>query len=57
MADADYGYVGIGKGKVTLFKNNKIVKKGVSSDEAVKELIKLIKDSGDWLDPIDSIKS
>jgi (E)-4-hydroxy-3-methylbut-2-enyl-diphosphate synthase len=51
MADADYGYVGSGQGKVTLFKNRKIVKKGVSSDKAVDELIELIKDSGDWIDP------
>lgn len=51
MADADYGYVGAGMGKVTLFKNNKIVKKGVSSDKAVEELIRLIKESGDWKDP------
>lgn len=50
MADADYGYVGTGKGKVTLFKSNKIVKKGVSSDNAVEELIKIIKESGDWCD-------
>jgi len=56
MADADYGYIGVGKGKVTLFKNNKIVKKGVSSDEAVEELIKLIKDSGDWQDPMDQVR-
>jgi (E)-4-hydroxy-3-methylbut-2-enyl-diphosphate synthase len=51
MADADYGYVGAGKGTVTLFQNNKIVKKGVSSDKAVHELINLIKESGDWIDP------
>lgn len=50
MADADYGYVGSGQGKVTLFKNRKIVKKGISSDKAVDELIELIKDSGDWID-------
>ncbi len=51
MADADYGYVGSGKNRVTLFKNREIVKKGVSSDKAVDELIGLIKDSGDWIDP------
>ncbi len=51
MADADYGYVGSGKGKVTLFKNRYIMKKGVSSNKAVEELIELIKDSGDWIDP------
>jgi (E)-4-hydroxy-3-methylbut-2-enyl-diphosphate synthase len=51
MADADYGYVGTGKETVTLFKRNKIVKKGVSSEKAVDELINLIKKSGDWIDP------
>ena len=51
MVDADYGYVGVGKGKVTLFKNNKIIKKGVSADNAVEELVSLIKESGDWKDP------
>ena len=51
MADADYGYVGSGKEKVTLFKNKKVVKKGVPSDRAVYELVALIKESGDWRDP------
>ncbi len=56
MADADYGYVGSGKGKVTLFKNREIVKKSVSSDKAVEELIELIKDSGDWIEPFEASK-
>ncbi len=48
MADADYGYVGAGPGKITLYKNKEIVKKNVSEENAVEELIQLIKDSGDW---------
>lgn len=51
MADADYGYVGSGKERVTLFKKQKVVLKGVPSDRAVDELIGLIKESGDWRDP------
>ena len=50
MADADYGYVGAGPGKITLYKNKEIVKKNISEENAVEELIQLIKDSGDWTD-------
>ncbi len=48
MADADYGYVGAGKGKVMLYKNKEVVKKNVPSETAVEELISLIKQNGDW---------
>ncbi|UCG28170.1 MAG: (E)-4-hydroxy-3-methylbut-2-enyl-diphosphate synthase [Bacteroidales bacterium] len=51
MADADYGYVGSGKGQVTLYKNKKITKRGIPSEHAVRELIHLIKSNGDWVDP------
>ncbi len=50
MADADYGYVGSGPGKITLYKSKDVMKKGLSSDVAVNELIQLIKDNGDWVD-------
>ncbi len=50
MADADYGYVGAGPGKITLYKNKEVVKKNISEENAVEELIQLIKDSGDWTD-------
>lgn len=50
MADADYGYVGAGKGKITLFKGREAVKKDVPEELAVDELIKLIKTHGDWKD-------
>ncbi len=50
MADADYGYVGAGPGRITLYKNKEVVKKNISEENAVEELIQLIKDSGDWTD-------
>lgn len=51
MADADYGYVGSGPGKITLYKGQEVVKKGLPSLEAVDELINLIKENGDWVEP------
>lgn len=51
MADADYGYVGSGPGKVSLYKNKEIVKKNIPANTAVEELIDLIKANGDWVDP------
>jgi (E)-4-hydroxy-3-methylbut-2-enyl-diphosphate synthase len=50
MADADFGYVGSGPGKITLYKGKEVVKRSVSSDIAVEELIKLIKDDGAWVE-------
>jgi (E)-4-hydroxy-3-methylbut-2-enyl-diphosphate synthase len=51
MADADYGYVGSGPGKISLYKGQKVIKKGLSSAVAVDELINLIKENGDWIEP------
>jgi (E)-4-hydroxy-3-methylbut-2-enyl-diphosphate synthase len=48
MADADYGYVGAGRGKITLYRGKKIMKIGIREEDAVDELVRLIKDSGDW---------
>lgn len=48
MADADYGYVGIGKNKIALYRGQEVVKKSVHSDNAVNELIELIKEDGNW---------
>ncbi len=48
MADADYGYVGSGKGKVSLYKKQTLVKRNVPEEDAVNELIGLIKEGGDW---------
>lgn len=51
MADADYGYVGTGPGKIHLYKEKEIVKKNVPEEEAVDALINLIKENGDWVEP------
>ena len=50
MADADYGYVGTGPGKITLYKEKAVVKKNVPEAEAVDELINLIREHGDWVE-------
>jgi (E)-4-hydroxy-3-methylbut-2-enyl-diphosphate synthase len=49
MADADYGYVGAGKGKITLYKKKEVMKRSIPEEDAVEELIKLIKENGDWV--------
>jgi (E)-4-hydroxy-3-methylbut-2-enyl-diphosphate synthase len=51
MADADYGYVGTGVGKITLYKEKNVVKKNIDEAQAVDELISLIKEYGDWVEP------
>ena len=51
MADADYGYVGSGDGVISLYKGKELVKRNISSKNAVNELIHLIKDNDDWIDP------
>ncbi|HTA83649.1 MAG TPA: (E)-4-hydroxy-3-methylbut-2-enyl-diphosphate synthase [Bacteroidia bacterium] len=50
MADADYGYVGTGVGKITLYKGKEVVQRNIASEQAVDALIKLIKDNGDWVE-------
>ena len=50
MADADYGYVGTGVGKISLYKGKEVIKKNVASENAVQELISLIKEGGDWVE-------
>ena len=51
MADADYGYVGSGKGKITLYKGKEVMKRSVPSENAVDELIDIIKEDGQWIEP------
>jgi (E)-4-hydroxy-3-methylbut-2-enyl-diphosphate synthase len=51
MADADYGYVGVGKDKIALYRGQTVVKKAVPADRAVDELIELIREDGNWLEP------
>ncbi len=50
MADADFGYVGSGPGKITLYKGKEVVKRNVPSDVAVNELITLLKENDAWVD-------
>ena len=50
MADAHYGYVGAGKGKITLYKGKEVVRKNIPQQDAVDALIQLIKDNGDWVE-------
>jgi (E)-4-hydroxy-3-methylbut-2-enyl-diphosphate synthase len=51
MADADYGYVGSGKGKITLYRGKEVVKKTVAEEKALDELINLIKEDDKWTEP------
>jgi (E)-4-hydroxy-3-methylbut-2-enyl-diphosphate synthase len=50
MADADYGYVGTGQGKITLYKEKEVVQRNIPETDAVDSLIDLIKEHGDWVD-------
>jgi len=52
MADADFGYVGSGVGKITLYKGKEVMKRNVDSEVAVDELIILLKENGAWIDPV-----
>ncbi len=56
MADADYGYVGTGHGKITLYKGQEVVRRNIPSSEAVDQLIELIKENGDWTEAPVAIK-
>ena len=51
MADADYGYVGTGIGKITLYKEKEVVQRNIPEAEAVDALIELIRSHGDWVEP------
>ena len=51
MADADFGYVGSGVGKITLYKGKEIMKRNINSEIAVDELINLLKESDAWVEP------
>jgi len=52
MADADYGYVGSGTDKITLYKGQEVMKKNIPSASAVDELIGLIREHGDWVERV-----
>ncbi|MFC0876845.1 (E)-4-hydroxy-3-methylbut-2-enyl-diphosphate synthase [Saccharicrinis sp. FJH2] len=50
MADADYGYVGAGRGRISLYKGKACIERNIPEEEAVEKLIKLIKENGDWVE-------
>ncbi|QKG55985.1 (E)-4-hydroxy-3-methylbut-2-enyl-diphosphate synthase [Hymenobacter sp. BRD128] len=50
MADADYGYVGVGKGKIALYRGQEVIKKAVPEERAVDELIELMREDGKWIE-------
>ncbi len=50
MADADYGYVGVGKGKIALYRGQEVIKKAVPEENAVDELIELMREDGKWIE-------
>ncbi|MFD0942023.1 (E)-4-hydroxy-3-methylbut-2-enyl-diphosphate synthase [Pedobacter boryungensis] len=52
MADADYGYVGTGPGKITLYRGKEVVKKNVNTPSALDELIEIIREDGNWVETI-----
>lgn len=52
MADADYGYVGSGPGRITLYKGKEVVRRNVPTAQAVDELVNLIREHGDWTEPV-----
>ena len=51
MADADYGYVGAARGKISLYKNKECIEKNIPEDEAITRLVALITQNNDWVDP------
>jgi (E)-4-hydroxy-3-methylbut-2-enyl-diphosphate synthase len=53
MADADYGYVGSGPGKITLYKGKEVVKRNINAGSAVDALIELIRSGGDWVEKVE----
>lgn len=57
MADADYGYVGTGVGKITLYKEKEVVRRNVPEAEAVDALIDLIREHGDWVEVQSSVEA
>ncbi len=53
MADADYGYVGTGPGKITLYRGKEVIKKNVNTPSALDELIDIIKEDGNWVETVE----
>ena len=57
MADADYGYVGAGRGKISLYKQKECIEKNIPEEEAVEKLIELIKANGDYEEKTSSLSA
>ena len=55
MADADYGYVGSGPGRITLYRSKDVVKRNVPSHQAVDALIDLIREDSNWIEPQETV--
>ncbi|MEL6674666.1 MAG: (E)-4-hydroxy-3-methylbut-2-enyl-diphosphate synthase [Bacteroidota bacterium] len=55
MADADYGYVGVGPDKISLYRGQEVVAKGVKTEFAVDKLIDLIREDGNWVEPAEVV--
>ena len=51
MADADFGYVGSGPGKITLYKGKEVIRRNIPEEIAVEELISLLKENNAWVEP------
>ncbi len=51
MADADYGYVGASRNRISLYKNKTCIEKNIPEEDAIDHLIALIKREGDWYNP------
>ncbi|MDE5906358.1 MAG: flavodoxin-dependent (E)-4-hydroxy-3-methylbut-2-enyl-diphosphate synthase, partial [Alistipes sp.] len=54
MADADYGYVGAGPGRITLYKGRTVVARNIPQEEALDRLVALIEEHGEWEEPSES---
>ena len=54
MADADYGYVGAGPGKIHLYRGHQCLQRNIPSHDAVDKLIDLIRSEGRWIEPVDA---
>ena len=55
MADADYGYVGSGPGRITLYRGKEVVKRNVPAPQAVDQLIELIREDNNWIEPKEAL--
>lgn len=51
MADADYGYVGAGPDRITLYRGTEVIRKAIPQSEAIEELVSLLKKDGRWIEP------